>query len=809
MCRRLSFIGRLLWSPIIFGLGLCALEALTGSAWSAEVQSEPPVGIPIYLEVYLNDEPTNLIAAFIQDEQGEIWSQSKELRELKINAPASNPESYVKLSTLPSVRYVYEEETQSLKLIASDEVRIVSRYDARSVDALDIPIQHDYGVALNYAFFASAHTAATDWSTQFNGVNVSIDGRMFSPLGTLSQSAILGSTRFDDVDALRLNTTWTYSSRESQLTYRAGDIISGGLPWTRSVRMGGFQIQRNFGLRPDLVTVALPSFSASAAVPSTVDVYVNNVRAYSQPVSSGPFEINNLPVVGRGGTARVVLNDAQGRQTTTELPFYVSPRLLKQGLLDFSAEGGFARFGFGIESWNYEPDFSASATLRYGLTDDLTIEGHSEFSDGLVNAGLGAVFRLTDWGIASVAFSQSYNDGATGSQIYAAYEARVFNSNFNVSTQRAYGEYDDLASKVGFSGDGTVSEGLGVKGVRYGSILNYRVPKNVDTASVSFAVDDYGSSVALSYVNLESQTGDKSQIAGLSYSRQLWQSASGYVTAFVDLESKSDYGLFAGLSMPLGETSTALVGVAASENNVSPSVSASKSLGEAPGSYGWRVSVTKDDIAQSSAFLATRTNFAKIEGGIRHFDKDMVGSLEVSGSIAAIDGDVYFANRIDDSFAIVETGYENTEVLLENRIIGHTNSSGKLLVPGLRAHQRNQISVDPLTLPLEATLSETKRFVAPPEQAGVVVRMHATDHSQSGLVILVDDHGAMLSAGLMGKVSSTEETFVVGYDGQAYVENLIAGADLTIDADNGPCVARLPTITHNANQKPIGPIVCR
>ena len=49
----------------------------------------------------------------------------------------------------------------------------------------------------------------------------------------------------------------------------------------------------------------MPSVSGSAAVPSTVDIYVNNLKTYSQDVGTGPYQINNLPLSG-GGTARIV-----------------------------------------------------------------------------------------------------------------------------------------------------------------------------------------------------------------------------------------------------------------------------------------------------------------------------------------------------------------------------------------------------------------------------------------------------------------------------------------------------------------------
>jgi outer membrane usher protein len=101
---------------------------------------------------------------------------------------------------------------------------------------------------------------------------------VFTPFGTLSQTGILRNSFASRFDALRLDTTWTYSDQETLTTYRAGDTIGGGLAWTRPIRIGGLQAQRSFSLRPDLITLPLPAAAGSAAVPSTVDVFVNKSK---------------------------------------------------------------------------------------------------------------------------------------------------------------------------------------------------------------------------------------------------------------------------------------------------------------------------------------------------------------------------------------------------------------------------------------------------------------------------------------------------------------------------------------------------
>jgi outer membrane usher protein len=130
---------------------------------------------------------------------------------------------------------------------------------------------------------------------------------------------------------VRLDTSFRYSDPQRMITYGAGDTINGGLAWTRPVRIGGLQAQSNFLLRPDLVTIPLPSMGGSAAVPSTVDVYINNMKTFSQEVPAGPFGVSNIPLLSGAGNAELVIRDSAGHETKSTLPFYASSSLLYRG----------------------------------------------------------------------------------------------------------------------------------------------------------------------------------------------------------------------------------------------------------------------------------------------------------------------------------------------------------------------------------------------------------------------------------------------------------------------------------------------
>ena len=116
---------------------------------------------------------------------------------------------------------------------------------------------------LNYLLFGGGggrNSIVTNW--QFQGASATLDARLFSPYGIVSQTGILASNTGDGVisQRLRLDSTWTYKDPERILTYRAGDTISGGLAWTRPVRLGGLQVQRDFAIASGPRHAALAEF---------------------------------------------------------------------------------------------------------------------------------------------------------------------------------------------------------------------------------------------------------------------------------------------------------------------------------------------------------------------------------------------------------------------------------------------------------------------------------------------------------------------------------------------------------------------
>jgi outer membrane usher protein len=765
----------------------------------------------LQLEVYINGATTSRIGSFVLLPDRRIAATRTELAEVGLKVPGvDRGDDLVAIDSLQDIEYRYDERTQTIFFKVANARRVTQIYDARGQSDAPVPPRSDYGSVVNYTFFAASTKPFGNPALGFSGGNASLDARLFSPYGTLSQSGIVGSTTATGMDVLRLDTVWVNSNPSNLMTYRAGDVISGGLAWTRPIRLGGLQMQRNFALRPDLVTLPLPAVSGSAAVPSTVDVYINNMKALSQDVSPGPYQMNNIPTLSGGGLARVVVRDAAGRQIETSLPFFTSPKLLRQGLTDFSFEAGFPRLNYATESSSYVDTPVGSASARAGVHDWLTLEGHAEGGAGLSSGGLGAVTSVGSWGVVSLAASGSRFDDAFGFQSYAAVDTLIMGLNIHASSQRTLGTYNDLASvtarylqvPVSYPGNPYIGP---IGSLNTTSLLP---PTFLDTISIGLQLPSK-SSLNLSYVHLGVDHENPSNIVSISYSRALFADASMNVTAFSDRNDKRNFGVFVGLSKPLGGGASMYTGISNTRDGMNYTFDAAKPIQPEPGGYGWRLRDSEGAMPYRDANATYRSSVGQIEGDVQQNGGSLGGYVQAQGAVAAINGGVFLSNRIDNAFAVVDAGAPDVEVLYENRPAGRTNADGQVLVPGLKPYEKNKIAVDPRGLPVDADAPMTQDVVAPADRSGVVVRFGIKTDVKAAVVVFSDKNGKFISPGSRGQLEGTNERFVVGYDGRAYVAGLRPMNAVVVADAAGECHASFPFAAKPNHQVVIGPVVCQ
>ena len=387
------------------------LNLYSGTVAPARAAEQPS---SLALAVTINGDMLNVIGIFVRFPGGMIGATRSDLESLGLRAGAARSDAdMVMLNEIPSLKYVYEERTQQILITVDDAYLLPHVFDLGSDSGVVHP-QAAFGAMLNYDLFSSFNTPLGPTPFAFNGTSLTLDAGTFSPYGTFRQAGIVTYLGNHTTEFIRLDTSYKFSDPQQMITWTAGDTISGALWWTRPIRIGGMQVQRDFALRPDLVTTPVANLGGTAAVPSTVDVYINSSRAFTQDDVTGPFALTNIPLVNGAGNAQMVIRDSSGHETTTNVPFYSSADLLAPGLSSWSAEVGLPRIAYGSTADTYIRQPVGAATWRQGLTDWFTAEGHIEAGSGVANAGLGAAVRTGTFGIATAALAGSTLVGNSG-----------------------------------------------------------------------------------------------------------------------------------------------------------------------------------------------------------------------------------------------------------------------------------------------------------------------------------------------------------------------------------------------------------
>ncbi len=770
---------------------------------------EAPQGL--LLNVVVNGRNGGALTSFQRLHDGSLAATPADLRKagIKPEVGTANGDGLVPLDSLSDVSWRYDEPAQKLVFEAPDAARVPTSLDlggeAEPVDLSDV--RSDFGFLLNYSLYG---TSDRDWTLgrAASSLAGSFDARLLTPFGTGSTTAIARLNQFDGFGGaeepyVRLDTSWRYTDPKRMLVYQVGDGISGGLSWTSSYRFGGVQFRRNFDIRPDLVTTPVPSLSGTASVPSTLDLYLNNIKVFSGEVPAGPYAVTGLPFLGGGGDARIVMKDELGREVVTQRAYFFAPDMLRPGLFDFSVEAGLPRLGYGETSFSYDRNPAGSASARYGLTDFMTLEAHAEATRGLVNGGAGAATSFGAFGALRVAAAASRFDSVfgmeTGGKLSASYTIAHNGYSLYVGADRMLGRYNDVGLVVDRrNGDQAPILSRAREALRAGISL----PLGFDPSSVSLSV---------SRIKGHDRR-DDSTIASLSWSRSILDRASVYVSAYTDLAKRDRHGIFAGLTVPLGGNITATASASRSEYGAGIDASLTKSAQLAEGELGWAVRNHNGlkGTGNRSASARYRTPYGEVSGSVEQAGQSgrVTGSLD--GAVVVAGGDVFVANRVDDAFAVVKAGGPEVDVSVNGRRVATTNSRGRAFVPNLQSYQNNRIAIDPKNLAFDLQPQETQAVVVPADRSGAVIDFGVRKVS-GAVVILVDAAGKPVPVGSEIRLEGSEQETVAGYEGRVYLtgigpQNTITA---TLPAAAGTCQASFAYQAEQGAQPEIGPVTCR
>lgn len=761
-------------------------------ARAAREQSDQTAGsYRLLLDIELNGQHLNILGDFRFDRNGNLWVTPQELGTLGIDVTRlPSTDQFLQLGAIPGLTYRYDAPNQKLELTCAPILLRETRINAYVDHGPQELSPTATGAVLNYTILGTTRPGPRI------GIDLGgqIDGRIFGPFGLIRGSSFVNAPAGHRSEIVRLDTSWTLENPRQMTVLRAGDAISSGLSSTRPIRFGGIQFGRNFGLRPDLITLPLPIIRGSAQTPSSLDLYVDGAHKLTSQIPAGPFALQYAPNTIGAGASRVVVTDVLGRQALYDLPFYATDALLAPKLLDFSVEAGFARRDFGISSGDYAGNLGGSATIRYGATQNLTVQAHTEAGSGLFNIGVGSVFTLGRSAVASASVAVSRQGRSSGSFFDLAVEARRGRFAFSVRATRSNGSYRDLAAVT-------------ARGIGFASQSAFLPPRATEQAQLSTRLWSNATTASLSYARIERED-SRMRVASVSLN-QRFRLATFYMRGTKDLGQSRSTSFSLGLSLPLGHRSFASAEATSNDGRYSMTAQASGRPVTSPGDIGWRVSVAQGAVNERLVAASYLSPAGRIEAGVSQGNGGATGFFQAEGGVAFVDGSLFASRRLDNPFAVVSIGSKNTDIYSENRLSAKTNAHGRALIPNLVAYQPNNISIDTTQMPLNAEIPVDHFIITPRSGSAAVLRLKPNNLENGAIVSFVDTNGLPIPAGALGTLGRNQKSFVVGYDGQSYVKELEKNNRVAIeDASGRTCTANFSFKPDQNRQIKIGPVPC-
>ncbi|MDO7434542.1 fimbria/pilus outer membrane usher protein [Acinetobacter baumannii] len=760
----------------------------------------------LFLNVFVNSTSSNDLISVNKDQDEKLYIRARDLKTLRLKLDEQISDSqWVCINDLKGIQFKYLENEQSLKLnIPSD---MLTGY-AVDLNGQQITSPHLLkmkplnAAILNY----SLYNTITNDENVFSG---SAEGIFNSAIGNFSSGVLYNGsneTSYSHEKWVRLESKWQYVDPEKVRIYTLGDFISNSPDWGSSVRLAGFQWSSAYTQRGDLVTSALPQFSGSAALPSTLDLYVNQQKIYSGLVPSGPFDIKQLPFIS-GNEVTLVTTDATGQQSITKQAYYFSSKILAKGINEFSVDVGVPRYNYGLFSNDYDDATFASGAIRYGYSNSLTLSGGVEAStDGLSNLGTGFAKNLFGFGVINADIAASQYKDENGYSALVGLEGRISkNISFNTSYRKVFDNYFDLArvSQVRYLKDNQMTS-------EPQNYLSYSaLADEIFRAGINYNFyTGYG--VYLGYNQIK-YSDNSYKLVSANLSGSLNKNWGFYTSAYKDYENQKDYGIYFALRYTPSSRVNAITSISNESGKTTYRQEINGFSDPQIGAFGWGGYVERDQDANqnnASIYGSYRARAAYLTGRYNRIgDNDQV-AVSATGSLVAAAGRVFAANEIGDGYAVVTNAGPQSQILNGGVNLGKTDKSGRFLIPSLVPYQENHIYLDPSYLPLNWSVKSTDQETVVGYRQGSLIDFGAKQ-VVSGLVKLVDQNNSPLLPGYTVHINGHEES-IIGYDGEVFIQNLLKQNKLEVDLlDHGSCQV---DFTYNGNQystKKLGPYVCR
>lgn len=565
-------------------------------------------------------------------------------------------------------------------------------------------------------------------------------------------------------------------------TLRAGEMYTSSDIFD-AVRFRGIRLYRDMQMLPNSKQNFTPVVQGIALSNALVTIEQNGFIVYQKEVPPGPFAIADLQLAGGGADLDVSVKEADGSVTTYLVPYSSVPNMLQPGVAKYDFVAGHSH----IEGASHQSDF-VQANYQYGLNNLLTLYGGTMLGDNYNaftlgtgwNTRLGAVsldatqahskqdngdvFNGQSYQIAwNKYLSQTRTRFGLAAYRYSSRDYRTFNDHVWANNKNNYrrdeSDIYDIADYYQYD--------FGRKN-SFSANISQPLPERWGTFSLSTLWRDYWG------------RNGNSKDYQLSYSNS-WQrltyTLSASQTYDEDHHEDKRFNLFIsipfdwgdGVSAPrrqlyLSNSTTFDEGGFASNNTGLTGTAGERDQF----AYGVNLSHQRQGSETTAGTnLTWRAPVATLSGSYSQSSDYTQSGVSVSGGVVAWSDGVNFANRLSDTFAIVEApGLEGAYI--NGQKYRMTNAKGMLLYDGLSAYRENRLTLDISSTHSETELQGNRKSVAPYRGAVVKARFD-TDQRKPWYFRALKADGSPLTFGYEVEDQQGDNIGVVGQGSRLFI----------------------------------------
>ncbi|EAO9152914.1 fimbrial biogenesis outer membrane usher protein [Salmonella enterica] len=520
-----------------------------------------------------------------------------------------------------------------------------------------------------------------------------------------------------------------------------------------------------------------PTIRGVARTQARVEIQQNGYTVSNDLVPSGPFELTSPPVGGGGGDLKVIIHESDGTQQIFYVPYDAPAVALRQGYFQYSVMGG-----------KYRPVDDAIRTtsvgaveMKYGLPWDLTLYGGFQGANNYQAAALGIGSLLGDLGAVSADITQS-NSRKNNQQKEHGQRWRVrYNKSWDTGTS-----FNIASEEYATEGFNTLSDTLDTyfesESKDYCDAASPKKTKNKVSLNISQTIGEAGILNFSGY--RENYWSDKSTTT--SFSAGYGKTFSNGISVNVSLskaehiykngEKKSDQLTNLWLSFPIGSW--------LNKNSINANYQmTSDSQGSTTHEFGvygdvldrqlrWdvreRYRESTDNKISSALSLNYRGTYGDLRGNYSYDKNQRQLDVGLNGNVIVTQYGVTAGQNMGDTIALVQARGVN------GASVGYfpgvkTDFRGYASYGNLTPYQENNISIDPVTLPENAEISQTSTRVIPTKGAVVLAKFDTRIGGRLLLQLKRSDNKPIPFGSIASIEGDALNTSVVGDNDQVYL----------------------------------------